>query len=170
MTEIKLSFRAQSLDNIGDDTIIGDGELLDPSQEIERQQVVSRIYSVVSDKTQILSDSNITIYCKKSKFVIEAIPDKLDIRKRKAPIVIYGELPKEWSQSWSSSIRFRIKNFSEGINRPLNEKTLDAIEEGLRTTWLKKNQPSNLLLHKAAIAALWLLMGCLLQFRYMYYF
>ncbi len=166
MERIKLSFRAQSLDNTSDDKIVKDGKVLDASEEMERQKVVSRIYRVVSNKTEVLSEPNITIYRRESDFVVEAVPDKRDSIDRGAPIVIYGKLPQEWSEDWGSHVRSQIKDFAKNINRTLDDKALDAIEAGLEDAYKKKQRTEslkNLLMHLGIAVTMPLLLGWILQ-------
>lgn len=125
-----LYFWAQSLDNQAPDVIFKNEEEL--SDDKSRQKLVSEIYEFPKSDSEVVSaDSAVTIRYSYSKFVIEAIPTEKDELKRLAPIVIYGELPNNFSQPWIDSVGSDIQKFSDKLNRTLDPSALEAIKKGL---------------------------------------
>ena len=128
----QLYFRAQSLDNISDDIVVKNGEYLDSSQEQSQYEVVAAISEVVSEGTKLLENlSSLIVYCKESSFVMKAIPIQTDRVGRKAPIIIYGELPAIWSEDWRDTVVCEIKEFVDRIDRNLDKNTPESIREAL---------------------------------------
>lgn len=123
-----LFFWAQSLDNQAPDLILKDSEEL--SDPLDRQQVISQIYEVPGiKKTLPLATSEITVRFSDPKFVVEALPTEKDQANRSAPIVIYGELPEEFSRDWIESSCTNIsKIVSKELNRTLSEDAVTAIQ------------------------------------------
>ncbi|QJB27872.1 hypothetical protein H4N54_17875 [Limnospira fusiformis KN01] len=124
----KLFFWAQSLDNKAPDLIWEDSEEL--SDQLLRQQVISEIYEVPGRKTTLPSaTSEITVRFSDPKFVVEALPTEKDQANRSAPIVIYGELPKELSNEWIESSCTKISDIvSDKLNRTLSKDAVTAIQ------------------------------------------
>jgi len=137
-----LYFWAQSLDNQAPDVIFKNGEKL--SDDKSRQQLVSEIYEIPRSNIEVLhAHAAVTIRYNYSKFVIEAIPIEKDTVKRLAPIVIYGELPKNFSQAWIESVGSDIHNFvSTKLDRNLDESALEAIKNGLAEILNNKDRRS----------------------------
>jgi len=136
-----LSFWAQSLDNLSPDVIFRDGEEL--SDDESRQKLVSEIYEIPKINIEVLpTDSIVTIRYSYPKFVIEAIPTEKDQVNRLAPVVIYGELPDEWSdERWVEDVCNEIKNFvSSSLKRTLDDSALVAIRNWLNKTLEKKKK------------------------------
>lgn len=129
-----IAFWAQSLDNESSNLIGVNGSLLSSAEEQMRQQVVSNIYQVVSEKTKVTSTTNVAFYRKESKFVIEAVPLERDVANRLSPIVIIGDFPvvNNFSDSWIDRVCTQIEIFvSESMNRTLSKSTLDSIKSWL---------------------------------------
>jgi hypothetical protein len=123
-----LVFWAQSLDNKAPDLIWEDSEEL--SDQLRRQQVISEIYEVRGRKTTLPSaTSEITVRFSDPKFVVEALPTEKDQANRSAPIVIYGELPKELSNEWIESSCTKISDIvSDKLNRTLSKDAVTVIQ------------------------------------------
>ena len=124
-----LFFWAQSLDNKAPDLIFRDNEQL--TDNSERQQIVSKIYEVSGKKLEFSSpNSEVTIRFSDPKFVIETLPIEKDQANRLAPIVIYGELPEEFSSNWIERSCSEIREVvAHKLNRTLNEDALTKIQE-----------------------------------------
>lgn len=135
-----LSFWAQSLDNQSPDMIFKDGQELSADDDELRQKLVSEIYKIPSSNIEVLTaDSSVTVRYSYPKFVIEAIPAEKDQVNRLAPIVIYGVLPNDGSESWSKDVRKEIETFvSNKLNRTLDSSALVAIENWLNKILKKK--------------------------------
>jgi hypothetical protein len=137
-----LYFWAQSLDNQAPDVIFKNGKAL--SDDESRQKLVSEIYEIPRSNIEVLhTHAAVTIRYNSSKFVIEAIPLEKDTVKRLAPIVIYGELPKNFSQPWIDSVGSDIHNFvSTKLDRNLDKSALEAIKNGLSKILNNKDRRS----------------------------
>lgn len=133
-----LSFWAQSLDNQSPDVIFKDGEEL--SDDELRQKLVSEIYEVPKSNIEVLpADSSVTVRYSYPKFVIEAVPTEKDQVNRLAPIVIYGVLPSDWSETWSRDVCSEIESFVSGrLKRTLDSSALIVIQNWLNETLKKK--------------------------------
>lgn len=134
-----LSFWAQSLDNKSPDVIFKDGEEL--SDDELRQKLVSEIYEVPKSNINALTiDSSVRVRrYSYPKFVIEAIPTEKDQVNRLAPVIIYGILPNDWSETWIKDVCSEIENFvSSRLKRTLDSSALIAIQNWLNETLKKK--------------------------------
>ncbi|MEG4409285.1 hypothetical protein [Microcoleus sp. MON2_D5] len=121
-----LYFWAQSLDNQAPDLIFKNEEEL--SDDESRQKLVSEIYEIPKSNIEVLpADAPVTIRYSYPKFVIEAIPTEKDTIKRRAPIVIYGELPDDFSEDGVKDVYNRIASVvSDKLNRTLDDSALEA--------------------------------------------
>ncbi|MFB2878341.1 hypothetical protein [Floridanema aerugineum] len=128
-----LFFWAQSLDNKAPDLIFKDNEQL--TDNSERQQIVSKIYEVSGKKLEFSSpNSEVTIRFSDPKFVIETLPIEKDQANRLAPIVIYGELPEEFSPDWIERSCSEIREVvAHKLNRTLNRDAVTKIQEWFKS-------------------------------------
>ena len=129
-----LSFWAQSLDNQAPDIIINDRQVL--SDDESRQKIVSEIYKLPTKDIKISSyDSSVTVRYSHPRFVIEVIPAEKDRVNRLAPIIIYGQFPKECPSDWVNNVCNEIKEVvSNQIKRTLQDGTLESIRDWLIKT------------------------------------
>jgi hypothetical protein len=176
MTSIE--FWAQSLDNISSNSIASGHQMLDPEKdEKQRQDIVSNVYSIVSEKTKVKfnpEETDIVVYCKGSEFVIEAIPIQRDVVDRLSPIIIYGKFPRinanvEDGEKWADKIYNEIEWFVNEINRELSEQTSKSIKRWLNAELIKKKQKKtveNGILTLAILVIIPLIMGKILQYFY----
>jgi hypothetical protein len=133
-----LFFWAQSLDNQAPDLIFKDSEEL--ADQLLRQEVVSKIYEVSGKKITLPSStSEVTVRLDKSKFAIEVVSTDKDQVGRSAPVVIYGNLPKEFSSEWVENSSAKIRDIvANKLNRTLDENAATAIEEWFTKALKKK--------------------------------
>jgi hypothetical protein len=129
-----LYFWAQSLDNQAPDVIFKNEKEL--SDDKSRQEIILEIYEIPKSNIKVFpTNPAVTIRYSYPKFVIEAIPTQKDDLKRLAPIIIYGMLPKSYSQDWVDCVGSNIQNFvSKIIGRTLDESALEDIKKELSET------------------------------------
>ena len=140
-----LFFWAQSLDNQSPDLIFKDREKID--NQSTAQKIVSEIYALSGKRKELSSE--VKVRFNHSNFVIEAIPTEKDEKDRLAPIVIYGEFPKEnfseWIEASCDSIREVV---GDNLKRTLKENTLLKINEWFDEVLKARKTEINKLLRK----------------------
>ncbi|CAD5966199.1 hypothetical protein PCC7805_03517 [Planktothrix agardhii] len=163
-----ISFLAQSLDNESPNSITLDGKIILPSEEEKREEILSGIYDIASEKTKIKSVSGVTMYCKASRFVFEVIPLDKDIADRLSPIIILGDFPKEqFSDVWVNDVCDQLVKFaSEVLGRTISDSILDIVKEWLSSEMFgfkKKQERREELITLILMTLLPLLVGWFLQ-------
>lgn len=139
---MKIILWVQSLDNKAPDIIIENGDEIDPSNQRKRQEIVSSINSIASDKTKQkeFSDREVTIYYSYPsnscpKIVIKAITSELDNENRLTPIVNYIEFSDDSfinDKNLGDNILTNIEEIMNSkINRTFALKTKNKISDGL---------------------------------------
>jgi hypothetical protein len=166
-----IAFWAQSLDNESPNSITLDGKALSPSEEKTRQEIISDIYNIASEKTKIKSLSDVTMYSKASKFVFEVIPLEKDVAERLSPIIVLGDFPDktETLDVWVNNVCDQLSKFtSEVVGRTLSDTTLATFKEWLTSETLgskKKQQQSQEAITLLILTLLPLIVGWVLQMK-----
>lgn len=136
---------AQALDNLKPDIIYKGKENLElPNYKAQRQNIVSQMDQVILEGTKISNKEwpKVIIYYKSSSFVVKTTPEENDSYGRLAPILSYSEFPQNQESfdqdKWIESIRTKIVEFTNSIERKLSPETQKAIIEALETLCEKK--------------------------------
>ena len=131
----KLSFLAQSLDNLSPDPIEVDGH--EAKDQEERQRLVQHISQVSISGTRVFSEDFISAFRRGDEFILEIPSDRKDSAGRIAPIICYGHVSKEPDQSWPDDVVDAIRAFASSIGRGVSDQA--AARRGIEAV-LKKNR------------------------------
>lgn len=115
-----LSFRAQSLDN------------QTPDEEVtERRDLAEKISEVSLNGTRVFSKGSHTAFLLGDKFLLKTPSDQLDDAGRIAPILCYGLVPSDPSESWADVVVNALVDFAKRIDRTISEKKKKVARRGV---------------------------------------
>ena len=138
---LKLSFRAQSLDNLNLDPMEVDGRRLEEKDQQERQRLVQDISRVSTSGRNVFSEGLISAFRWRDEFILEIPSDRPDSSGRIAPIICYGHVSEELEKSWPEDVVGAIRAFASRIGRGVSDHA--AVRRGIEAV-LKKNWRSRL--------------------------
>jgi len=141
-TSLKLSFRAQSLDNLDLDPMEMDGRRLEAKDQQERRSLVQKISRVSTAGRNVFSEGLTTAFLSDDEFILEIPSDQPDSAGRIAPIICYGHISKESEKSWPDDVANAIQDFASRIGRGVSDHA--TVRRGVEAI-LKKNWRNRLL-------------------------
>lgn len=143
----KITFWAQSLDNVSPDLIEidMDGQILEPNL-LEREDIVNTISRISLSRRVEVSTKFVTIYVYDSDFILKTFPEKRDQAQRRSPIIAYGTLPEKITDPWVLDFTKSLYSFGDRIGRPLESKIQAEIDDDFiriqnRRNYIKKKRP-----------------------------
>lgn len=127
-----LSFRAQSLDNQTTDPMEVNRYFLAEDDVTERQDLAQKISEVSSNGTnsfpegshtafRSFPEGSHTAFLYGDKFLLKTPSDQLDNAGRIAPLLCYGHVPDDPSESWSDDVVNAMVGFAERIGRTISD-------------------------------------------------
>jgi hypothetical protein len=153
MREVKLSFWAQSLDNVAPDDMVENNRTLDAAHVTERQDLVQRISRVSTSGERVFSEGHHSVFLSGNEIVLETPSDQLDSAGRIAPIICYAAIPDGPQESWPEDVANAQRDFAVSIGRRISDESASLARRGLEVS-LKKKQRSKrrrILLYAAAV-------------------
>ena len=149
MKELKLSFIAQRLDNQDPDHMELEGcelteEDVDKRQKLDRQvSEVSWDGSQVSwDGSQGFSEEHHAAFLLDDKFLLKTPPKERDEADRISPILCYGRVPPEPSESWPNDVVKELIAFAGRIKRTVPKKSEEVARCAVEAIVKKKRRNS----------------------------
>lgn len=131
MTDLRLSFRAQSLDNESLDPVEVNNKRLIEEDVGERQEFAKKISKVSLDGIRVFSKGAHAASLHGDKFLLKTPSDQLDDAGRIAPLLCYGSVPDEPSVSWSSDVVKALVGFAESIGRTISPEIQEIASHGV---------------------------------------
>ena len=131
MNNLALSFRAQSLDNQSPDPVEVNKHLLGKEDVGERQKLAQKISKVSLDGDQVFSEGSHTASLHGDEFLLQTPSDQRDDAGRIAPILCYGCVPDEPSDSWPGDVVKALVDFAERIGRTVSDKSRKTAHRGV---------------------------------------
>jgi hypothetical protein len=138
VTEVRLSFWAQSLDNVAPDDMVENNRTLDATYVKERQNLVQRISRVSTSGQRVFSEGHNSAFLLGNEFLLEIPSDQVDHAGRIAPIICYGVIPEEPWESWPSDVARAQRDFAFSIGRGISEENASSARRGLEAVVKKK--------------------------------
>ena len=133
MTNLDLSFRAQSLDNQFPDPAEANNQCLTKEDVSERQELAKKISKVALDGTRVFSEGLHNGFLHGDKFLLETSSNKLDVGDVPAPLLCYGHVPDKPRASWSDDVANALVDFAERIGRKVSDESWEAARRGVET-------------------------------------
>ena len=140
MSDLALSFRAQSLDNQSPDPVVANKRLLGKEDVRERQELAQKISKVSLDGTQVFSEGSHTASLHGDEFLLKTSSNQLDEAGRIAPILCYGCVPDEPLDSWPRDVVKAVVGFAERIGRTISEDNQEMVRLGVEAIISAKEQ------------------------------
>ena len=119
MKNIRLSFRAQRLDNTGPDHMEVGRHLLSEGSIVERQKFAQDISRISIHDSQVFSDRYHSAFLLNGKFLLKTPSDQLDNADRVATIITYGSVPDDVPQNWPNDVVAELTGFAGRIGRTI---------------------------------------------------
>ena len=141
-----LSFRAQRLDNQDPDHMEIDQYSLSEEDVAERLNLARKISEVSLKGSQAFSEGYHTAFLRYNKkllwFLLKTPSDQLDNAGRIAPIITYGRVPDEPSESWPGDVVEALNAFAERIGRTVSKKNAKVARCAMEAVLKKKRRDS----------------------------
>ena len=131
MTNLDLSFRAQSLDNQFPDPAEVNERHLTKEDVSERQELAKKISKVALDGTRVFSEGLHNGFLHGDKFLLETPSNKLDVGDVPAPLLCYGHVPDKPRASWSGDVVNALVGFAKRIGREVSDESQDMARCGV---------------------------------------
>ena len=139
MTNLSLSFRAQSLDNQSPDPVEINGEILEEEDVDKRQELIKKI-SKVSQGTKVFSEDVHTAFLHGDEFILQTPSDQLDAAGRISPILCYGHGPDEPSPG---EVVEALVRFAEDIDRTISDVNKKKAHQSVEAIVIEKKKRRN---------------------------
>ena len=134
-----LSFRAQRLDNQDPDHMEIDQYSLSEEDVAKRQKLARKISEVSLNGSQAFSDGYHTAFLLKDEFLLKTPSDQLDDAGRIAPIITYGRVPDDPSESWPRDVVKALTAFAGRIGRTVCKENETVAQRAMEAV-IKKNR------------------------------
>ncbi len=140
MKNLDLSFLAQRLDNQDPDHMELNGCRL-AEEDVDKRQKLDRQISEVSwDGSQVFSEGYHAAFLLDDKFLLKTPSDQRDEAGRIAPILCYGRVPPEPSESWPGDVVEALIAFAGRIGRTVSEKSAEVARRAVEAVVKKKRR------------------------------
>lgn len=131
MTNIELSFRAQSLDSQSPDPVQINDRRLPEEDVVKRQELTKKISKVSLEGTQVFSEGLHNAFLHGDKFLLETPSEQLDVGDVNAPIICYGSVPDQPEVSWSRDVVTALIGFAKSIGWAVSPKNQEIAGRGV---------------------------------------
>ena len=142
MKDLDLSFLAQRLDNQDPDhmAIQDRDDLVELAEEdVDKRGKLDRQISEVSwDGSQVFSKEHHAAFLLDDKFLLKTPSKERDEAGRIAPILCYGRVPSEPSESWPGDVVDALIAFAGRIKRTVPEKSAEVARRAVEAVIKKK--------------------------------
>ena len=128
---LALSFSAQSLDNQTPDPMEVNEHFLAKEEVTARQKFAKKISEVSLNGTEVFPEGSHTAFLYGDKFLLETPSDQLDNAGRIAPLLCYGHVPAEPSESWPDDVVNAMVGFAERIGRTISDDSQKVARHGV---------------------------------------
>ena len=126
-----LSFSAQSLDNQSLDPVEVNSRLLAEEEMTERRNLAQKISEVALNGSELFSEGSHSAFLYGDEFLLQTPSDQLDNAGRIAPLLCYGHVPAEPSESWSDDVVNAMVGFAERIGRTISDDSQKVARHGV---------------------------------------
>ena len=146
MKNLDLSFLAQRLDNQDPDhmAIQNRDDFIELAEEDmdKREKLDRQIAKVSLDGSQVYLEGHHAAFLLKNEFLLETPSDQRDEAGRIAPILCYGRVPPEPSESWPGDVVEALIAFAGHIGRTVSEKSAEVARCAVGAVVKKKRRNS----------------------------
>lgn len=134
MSDLPLSFRAQSRDNQSPDPV----EINDKS--LTEEDLIKKISNVSKEGTKVFSEGVHTAFLHGDEFILQTPSEQLDEAGRIAPILCYGPVPDVPQESWPSDVIKAVVGFAGRIGRTISGDCQKKARHGVKAVIKKKQR------------------------------